>query len=228
MKVMGVIGGMGPEATANIFQKVVKATSAKKDQEHYKIIVYNDPAIPDRTDAIMGRGPSPVSSILEVGNILGELGVTIACIPCITAHYYIDTIQRSLPFIVINALAETEKYLNKQHPAVNKVGVLATEGTVTTKIFDRYLPSKEIIYPDRKHQSKVVDAIYGVRGIKSGDTGEHPRKLLVEAGSYLVNLGAQILIAGCTEIPLVIEPTCFPVPIIDPMDVVVSILVKEE
>ncbi|HSL87002.1 MAG TPA: amino acid racemase, partial [Bacteroidales bacterium] len=182
-KILCIIGGMGPEASAQLYMKMIKATKVKKDQEHFRIIIDSNPKIPDRTRAILGLGESPVNDIVETANNLQKMGVDIACIPCITSHYFYDDVIKGTDLKIIHALEELNIYIHEEYPGIKKIGVLATTGTKNTKIFDRYLKDVTIVYPDEKFQEDyVMEAIYGEgTGIKSGVTEGVPVELLKSA-----------------------------------------------
>ena len=92
-KLIGILGGMGPEATAHFYFKLIKATPSKTDQDHFRVIMDSNSKIPDRTSAIFGNGENPVPALIETAKTLECAKVDVACIPCITAHYFIDEIQ---------------------------------------------------------------------------------------------------------------------------------------
>lgn len=220
-KIIGIIGGMGPEATADLYLKIIKATKVTKDQDHFHVIIEGNAKIPDRTKAILGNGESPVDAIVSTGKNLELLGVNVACIPCITSHYFYDEIQSKLSFKILNALEETRKYIINNYPGVKNIGVLATSGTIKTGLFQKYLPEFNVIYPkDTTQKHKVMEAIYGDSGIKSGNTGEYPRNLLIEASNELISSGAELIISGCTEIALALKQDHITKPLVDPMEVV--------
>lgn len=226
-KIIGIIGGMGPEATADLYMKIIKATKVKEEQEHFRVIIDSNPKIPDRTKAILEKGESPVNAIVETANNLGKAGVDIGCIPCITAHYFFDEVQSQVPFKIINALEELNLYLKNNYPNIKNIGILATTGTVKTDLFNKYLTDFNIIYPDEDTQSKkVMEAIYGESGIKKGNIGKENLNLLVEATEELVDKGAKLIIGGCTEITLALKPYNIDKPLIDPMDVVAKSIVS--
>lgn len=226
-KIIGIIGGMGPEATADLYMKIIKATKVSKDQDHFRVIIDSNPKIPDRTKAILGIGESPVEAIVKTGKNLEKLGVEVACIPCITSHYFFEEIQKKLSFKILNALEETRKYIEDKYPEAKKIGVLATSGTLKTGLFNKYFPGFEIIYPETSVQdSMVMEAIYGASGIKSGNTGEYPLNLLKDASMKLIDNGAEIIISGCTEIALALKQEHINKPLIDPMVVVAHAVVK--
>ncbi len=228
-KILGIIGGMGPEATAQLYMKIIKATKVKKDQEHFRIVIDSNPKIPDRTKAILGLGESPVPYIIETANNIKKMGADLACIPCITSHYFYDEIVEGTDLKIIHALEELNLYIHRQFPGIEKVGVLATTGTKNTKIFDRYLKDFTIIYPEDKVQDEyVMEAIYGEgTGIKSGVTDGKPVDLLIEAGEHVIEKGAEVVILGCTEIGLVLKRDSLSKPSIDPMDVMAEVMISK-
>ena len=147
-RVIGIIGGMGPEATADLYMKIIKATKVENDQDHFRVIIDSNPKIPDRTEAILRNGESPVETMIQTGKNLEKLGADICCIPCITAHYFIEELQKELSVKIVNALEEVNIYLKENYPKLENVGILATMGSVKTEIFKKYLPDFNIIYPN--------------------------------------------------------------------------------
>ena len=136
-KVIGIIGGMGPEATASLFTRIIKCTKVEKDQDHYRVVIDSNPKIPDRTAAILGRGQSPVPAIVATGKNLEKIGADLLLLPCITSHYFIQEIQNHLSVPVINAIEELYKYIVNKDPNASKIGVLATSGTIKSGLFNK-------------------------------------------------------------------------------------------
>ncbi|HOU76345.1 MAG TPA: amino acid racemase [Candidatus Dojkabacteria bacterium] len=228
--IVGIIGGMGPEATLNLFGKIIEKSKpyVRVDQDHIRIIIDNNPKIPDRTEFIMKKGKSPLPQIVKTAQTLEKARVTLGVISCMTSHYFFDDIQGSVTFPILNAYIETYNFILQNHPNVKKIGVLATTGTRSTKLFEKYITGKEIIFPSLfTQENKVMEAIYGEQGIKKGIISTQNAKLLVEASNELITEGAEIIIAGCTEIPLVLKQNMLKVPIIDPMDVVAEVIVEK-
>lgn len=225
-QVLGILGGMGPEATAEFFRNVVDATPAAKDQDHFQILVNCDPSIPDRTDNILGRGPDPLPALLVAGRVLASAGATVGAIPCMTAHYWLEALRASLPFPFLSAFEELGRRIRSEYPRVKRIGVLATTGSIRAGLYEKHLADWRIHFPDEEAQSRfVMEAVYGKLGIKAGNRGDEPRRLLREAGNRLVARGADLLIAGCTEIPLVLKPGDFGVPVLDPLQVLARAVV---
>ncbi len=228
-RIVGILGGMGPEATSRFFELVVKNTEAKVDQEHLRIIVCNWPQIPDRTRAILYGGENPVPLMLEGLRILEKAGVEIAAIPCMTAHYFLPQLKKKTRLKLIDLITETADWTAASFPEVKAVGLLATEGTVATGIFQKafWRQKIEILTPSAGSQQKIMEAIYGEKGIKAGFSGSAPAHLLREAALELIQAGAGAIIAGCTEIPLALKQKHLPAPLIDPMLIGARALVKK-
>ncbi len=224
-KIIGIIGGMGPEATADFYMKIIKETKIKKDQDHFHVIIDSNVKIPDRTRAILYGEESPVPEIIKTAKRLEQLGVDVACIPCLTSHYFIKEIQASVSYPIMNILEETQNFIEKNFSQVKKIGILATTGTVKTKLFDQYFNKNLIIYPkDHIQEQKVMEAIYGEKGIKSGYLEGKPVGYLIEACEHLVDQGAELLILGCTEIGLALKQQHVSILMIDPLDLMAKII----
>src|SRR6056297_2894128 len=179
---------MGPEATADLYLKIIKNTKAKKDQDHFRVIIDSNVKIPDRTQAILHNGEDPTPYLIQTAKNLDKLSVDVACIPCITAHYFYEAVQESVSFKIINIIEEVVEYIKKYYPNIRKVGILSTTGTIKTELFNQYLKDYTIVYPTKEIQEKnVMKAIYGEKGIKSGGEPEYARKLLVEAGEKVIS-----------------------------------------
>jgi len=214
-RVIGILGGMGPEATVDLFKKIIKATPAEKDQEHLRIIIVNDPQEPERTDAILHGGASPVPKLKEDLRILKHAGTDFAVMPCNTAHYFIKDLRTAEILPVVDMIEETINFIGEKYPSVRRVGLLATDGTIQSQIYHHRAEYKdiEIITPGTADQNIVISAILDY--IKKGEL-EPARPLLLKIASTLVEMGAEMVIAGCTEIPLVLFEDDLEVPLVDP------------
>ncbi|MEM3824493.1 MAG: amino acid racemase [Candidatus Bathyarchaeia archaeon] len=217
-RVIGILGGMGPEATAELFYRIIKETPAKKDQEHVRIIVDNNPKIPDRTAAILGEGESPLPEMVRTAENLEKAGADFIVMPCVTAHYYYNKLQKSVRIPVLNMVELTAKTIAENFSEVKKVGFLGTTGTVKSGIFDKALGKfgVKVIYPLAKSQKMVMEAIYGC--IKAGKIFEG-RKIVIEEANRLIGAGADAVICGCTEISLVLKNGDVGKPVIDPLQI---------
>jgi aspartate racemase len=218
-KSIGILGGMGPEATAYFFNLIIKHTLAGKDQDHIPVIIYNNPKIPPRTDALLQKGPSPVPLLRQGLKVLARAGADFVVIPCITAHAFLSQIAAKEKIHLLNILEETLTFTRKNVPGLRRAGLIASSGTVKSGIFDLTFSKAgiTIIKPEAKEQEKIMEAIFGKKGIKAGFTSGRPKKLIIEAAQWLIQSGAQAVIAGCTEVPLVLREGDLPVPLIEPL-----------
>lgn len=226
-KIVGILGGMGPESTADFFLKIIKTTPVKKDQDHLRIIIDNNPKIPDRTLALLGKGKKPLEEVKGTIHNLEKAGADIIVMPCNTVHHYYEELQRSANIPIVNMISETAAYIYRAFPNIKKVGLLATTGTIKVGIYSEALKEIEIIIPDEEEQEKVMNAIYGERGIKAGYTQGNPRKEVLEVAEVLVKEGAEVIILGCTEISLVLNQEDLSVLLINPLQILAEVVVKK-
>ncbi len=200
MKVLGIIGGLGPMATAYFFQLITQMTDANCDQEHIEILIHSKPQIPDRTNYILGKSQeNPVWEMIKTGKDLMKQGADVLAIPCITAHYFQKELENAIGIPIINAIEETALYLQEHN--ISKVGIMATDGTIESRIFQRELESKgiEVIVPSKENQKKIMYLIYD--NVKAGKRMD--KKVFDEVGQEFIEQGAQVILLGCTEISLI-------------------------
>ncbi len=218
-KTIGILGGMGPEATAHFFNLIIKDTAAARDQDHIPVIIYNLPQVPERTAALLGKGPSPVPLLRKGIRRLGRAGADFIVIPCITAHAFLPEIKTAGRVPILSLLDEALALSRKKIPKLKRAGLLASTGTLRSGLFHKAFATAgvEIINPTDKEQAKIMEAVFGKAGIKAGFTRGQPRRLILNAARRLIRRGAQAIIAGCTEIPLVLKDEDISVPLIEPM-----------
>lgn len=200
MKTLGVLGGLGPMATAYFLQLVIQMNEAETDQEHIEVILHSKPQIPDRTGYILGRSKdNPMPQMAEVGKKLAAQGAQVIAIPCITAHYFQKQLEEEVGIPILNAIEETALYLEKA--GVTKAGIMATDGTVESKLFQKTLEKHHIecVLPNKENQSKVMHLIY--ENVKAGKEVEMP--LFEEISKGLSADGAQVILLACTELSLI-------------------------
>jgi aspartate racemase len=229
-KVLGILGGMGPDATCYFFQRVVRLTDAKSDSDHIEIVIHNNTKVPDRTRAILAGGESPVGELIRSAKLLERAGADMIAIPCITAHNFVDQVARETRTPILHAIRETVSYLRRSHPHVRRVGVLSTTGTFRSGIFQNVLSDSGFepkALPLDMQEKYVMEAIYASNGIKAGYLEGESRNMLLHAANQLIAQGVDALIAGCTEIPLAIRQADFTLPFIDPMEVLALRSIEE-
>ncbi len=216
--VIGILGGMGPAATADLFQKIITLTPARRDREHLRVIIDNNPQIPDRTAALRGLGASPVPMMLQSARILESAKVDFIVVPCNTAHYFVRQIEPELKVPVLSMIDISVRYIMTHYLRVKTCGLLASTGTVISRVYEDAFRARGIavIVPDEQEQeSLVMEAIYGDTGIKAGKLTGMPHRNLRQAAASLQKRGAEIILMACTEIPLALRPGDAEVPLLD-------------
>jgi len=224
-KTIGILGGMGPEATIYLFNLIVKLTKASRDQDHIASIVFNNPKIPDRTEAILRDGPSPLPYLIEGAKILERAGADFILMPCVTAHYYHGEIVRHISIPFLDLLEEVLGYTKHVLGGLKKIGLLATDGTLGSGLFQERFARNgmEIVMPGDKGQALLMKTLYGEKGIKAGYK-KQPKKMILEVlGELLTDQQPQGVIAGCTEIPLVLNQSDMAVLFIDPLRILAEV-----
>ena len=209
---LGIVGGVGPAATVDFMQKIIRHTPAGRDQDHLPMIVEHKPQIPDRTANLVSDGADPTIALYDACLKLEGQGATAIAIPCNTAHAFVERIQPHLQVPIINMLQETVGHILTSHPHEKQVGLLATSGTVQTGIYREVLEAAGLVClePDELHQQRVMEAIYGPEGVKGRFNRPYCRKLLQPVVDHLAQKGAAVCILGCTELPLIYDEAELP------------------
>ncbi|HHW17710.1 MAG TPA: amino acid racemase [Firmicutes bacterium] len=221
-KTIGILGGMGPEATCDLFLKIIKSTPARKDQDHIRVIIDSNPEIPDRTAYILGKGTDPRPYLIATAKNVEKAGASFIAIPCNTAHYFYDDIRSAVSIPVLHIMEEVARSVKGK---VKKAGLLASTGTVKTGLYERALNEVgiEMTVPEGRDQDKVMEAIYLVKAGKL----EEAKAIALEQGKLLVSQGVEVVIAGCTEIPLILRDGDLPVTVIDATKILAEACVRE-
>ena len=228
-KVIGILGGLGPEATVFIFQKILEHTPASKDQEHLRIIIDNNPKIPERLPAILGTGPDPVPAMVASGQALKKAGADFIIIPCVTAHYFLKDLRREIDLPIISMLDETAVRIKTFNPRIKKVGLLAAEGTMKVGLFQERLirEGMETIIPEGADRREAQVNIFKIKDTKA----KHDRREIAgrfrEIARKLVERGAEAILIGCTEISVVADPDSFSVPGFDALTILGQAAIRE-
>jgi aspartate racemase len=221
-KVIGVLGGMGPAATVEFFRRLVESTPATIDQNHLRIVIDNDPTVPDRIQALLHGGPTPAPALARMAQRLQSVGAEVLTMPCNTAHAFLDAIRDAVDsaITIIDMIQETAARAD-----VSAVGLLATGGTVATRIYHRALEERSIrvVVPSSGGQETVGRAI---EAIKAGRSLGEVESAIARAVGRLKAQGAEAVIAGCTEISL-LDGKRMPLPWIDSLDCLVDATIRE-
>ena len=203
---VGVVGGVGPAATVDFMQKLVRSTPATRDQEHIKLLVEQNPQIPDRTDNLLGDGPDPTVSLYATCKKLEAGDVDIIAIPCNTAHAFVERIQPYLNVPIVNMLTVSVEYLRATFPELREVGLLATTGTIMSGVYRKALEAHGLrqVVPSDGLQARVMNAIYGEHGVKAGFLAGECIGDVTAVVNELSERGVEVILLGCTELPLLL------------------------
>ena len=225
-EIIGILGGMGPAATADFYSKLVSMTPVHSDQDHLRTVIWSDPTIPDRTDALLGLGPDPTPLLLHGCRVLRKAGATVIAIPCNTAHAFVPRIADRVGLPIIHMIDEVARHLAALDPPVRTAGLLATTGTVRAGLYQEWLArvGVSLVLPDPASQDEEVMA--AIRAVKAGERGIVAAEPLRRAANRLIDRGAQAIIAGCTEIPLGLSAEAIQVPLLDPAVVLARALIR--
>lgn len=214
-KIVGILGGMGPEATVDLFQKIVAATPAETDQEHLRIIIDNNPKIPSRQAAMLEGGEDPTPMLVSTARNLEKAGADFLVMPCNAAHLFYQAVAEAVRIPALHIADETVAEALRRFPDLKTVGMLASTATVQFRLYHDRFEAKGIaaLSPSEEEQEKLQAAIFSV---KAGDKGPAVRAAVREIGENLAGRGAQLLVTACTELPLVLRDGGASVPVLDP------------
>ncbi|WP_242972890.1 cysteate racemase [Anaeromicrobium sediminis] len=202
MGTIGILGGMGPLATVDIFNKIITLTEANSDNEHIEIIVDNNTRIPDRTNHIINNGENPTNYLIKSAIRLEMMGADVIIMPCNTAHYFYDEVVKYIDIPFLNMIVETAKETEKLYSG-KKVGLLATAGTYNSGIYDKVFSEYglELIKPDSDKMKYIMDLIYGIKSGRSDIDITNFHTVLQDLKEQEV----EAFILGCTELPIAFE-----------------------
>ena len=228
-RIVGILGGMGPAATVDLFERIVKATPARTDQDHLHILIENNPAVPDRTAAILEGGPDPLPLLRAGVQKLTAQGADLIAIPCNTAHHYLPQLWPAVSCQVLDMIGETATAIRERHGTTATVGILATAGTLGSGLYQKALAEAGIpfLVPDKAGLALLMQAIYGPTGIKAAGPGPESRSMLQQVCRDLAFQGAEVLLLGCTELPLVLQDGDVPWPLAASNQVLAEAVVRE-
>ncbi len=199
-KIVGILGGMGPEATVDLMQRIIRLTPALDDADHIRCIVDNNPKVPSRIKAIIeGDGEDPGPCMADMGRRLESWGADFLAIACNTAHYYYDAVQQAVDIPVINLIDLVATQVQKTFPNPGSVGILASPAVAMTGLYAKRFTPLGIhdVWPDPDHQERLLGII---KAVKQGDTGDRVRADYAGVCENLKQRGASLAIVACTEL----------------------------
>jgi aspartate racemase len=240
---IGILGGMGPQAGLDMAHKLIMETRTEKDQDHLPFVLLSMPSsVPDRTEYLLGKiTENPAYAIAEQFEVLAGMGANIAAMACNTAHagpifdVVLEILEaRNVNIRLLHLVGETIDHLKLKYPGIHRVGVLATKGTYQSHLFDLALADAglEAVNPNAETRDELIHAaLYAPSiGIKStgGAVTEEARRRVQLAIDHLRGRGAEAIILGCTELPLAVSGSSSDdLPILDPAVIMARKLISE-
>ncbi len=219
-KIVGIIGGMGPEATADFYMRLVKRTPAGRDQDHLHVIMDGNPAIPDRTESYLNESTATMDAVVESALRLEQMGAELLTMPCNSAHIWYDGIISQLTVPLINMVEEVFAAIRES--GLRTVGLLGTAGALQSGLYERYAGDVNLMVPTDDEREHIHRAIYAVKAGARPDEGTGKRTLLEIITGYRER-GAEGVILGCTETPLLVSQKDMPeFPVFDSTDILVE------
>ena len=219
-KVLGVLGGMGPLASAHFMVRLTLLTDAARDQDHIPAVLWSDPRVPDRNQARQGTGPDPLPWLVRGLHGLEAAGCGAVAIPCNTAHGWIDGMRAATRLPILHIIDAAAEDLRRQRVRPGRVGVMGTEATLAMRLYQDQLAALgwPTIEPDPAEMAELVTP--AIEAVKANRVAEAYAPLAEMVGR-LRDRGAQAVVLGCTEIPLGIQAgpwETLDVPVIDTID----------
>lgn len=215
LKTIGILGGMGPMATADLFAKITAMTKADCDNDHIRIYIDSNAQIPDRTQAILHGGTDPVAEMTSALEHLKLCGADCIIMPCNTAHYFLPRLQAKTTTPILSMLQATAKACAQRYPG-KTAGILATQGTLCSGVYEQALQEQGVPYilPEQADRERLMSVIYD--GVKKGCPIEQSRRDMEACLANMAQQGAEYFILGCTELPIAAEQLHLPQAFVDP------------
>lgn len=222
---VGILGGMGPAATADFYSKLIAATPAATDQEHLRVMIWADPTVPDRSVAITRDGEDPTSHLIAGAQQLADAGASFYVVACNGAHAFLPRVRQEVALDYLSIIEVTAEHVSSL-PYAKQAGLLATDATLQSDLYQQALDRAGVkpVVPTAEDQRTVMETIYAV---KSGRLHDEQRAALAAVAERMVTSGADVIIAACTEIPLAITEEESPRPLIDPAYLLANRVVQE-
>jgi aspartate racemase len=217
-QVVGVLGGLGPEATLDFYTKVLALTPAARDQDHLHLIIDSNPGVPNRNEAVAGTGPSPGPALAAMAVGLERAGADFLVMVCNAAHAFAPEIEAAVSVPFVSIIEETCDAALRRVSGLKTVGVLGSSGCLDAGLYQAAFTKRGVttLVPKGIERDRFMSLLYRV---KAGDKGAEVREVMRTLAGSLVGAGAQAIVAGCTEVPLVLSSDALPCPLVNSTDV---------
>ena len=213
-KNVGIIGGMGPAATVDLMARIIRLSPVRSDQDGIRMLVDNNPHVPDRSQAIAGKGPSPAPVLAAMAQGLQAQGADFLVMACNTAHAFEQPIREAVDIPFLSIIQETLDAVKALPVRPKRVALLAAAGCLDAALYQKAFAGVDVqtLAPEGQVRDDFMRLVYE---IKTGDTGSSARQRMKALAGSLVDQGGEALIAGCTEVPLVLGRDDVACPFID-------------
>jgi aspartate racemase len=211
----GILGGMGPAATAEFYAKLVARTPAVRDQDHLRVVVWADPTVPDRVAAVLDGSTDPYPALLDGARRLRDMGATVVGIPCHTAHFFLPKLAADTGLRFVDMVAETAAALRGR---TGRVALLGTRGTIASRLYQDRLPGVDLLIPPEPVQRDVDEAVAAVKRTAIDEAAGHLERALHA-------LDAPLTVLACTELPLAARHVSAPGDLLDPTDLLADAMI---
>jgi len=221
---IGVLGGMGPEATVLLMARVVAMTSVDDDSDHVSMIVDNNTQIPSRIKALIEKtGDDPGPILADMARGLETYGAEALAMPCNTAHHYAPVIEKAVDIPLLNMVQLAVSHLEALDLTIRSVGILASPAVQTTQIFDHAFNSRNIktLYPS--DQDQMLDSI---RTVKSNSSDGTARQIMEKAARELIDSEADCLLVACSELSIIADALPTVIPCLDTIDILAQSIIE--
>ena len=228
-KIVGVLGGMGPDATVDFMSKVIARTNtinkangkAGADQDHIRMLIDHNPRIPNRHAAIKGVGEDVGAYLADMATRLENAGADFLVMVCNTAHAFQTDIQQASKIPFVSIIDEVIAELKNTQPQNTKVGLMAAQGCLDAELYQHALNEagfQLVVWSDAE-LAEFMDVVYQIKG---GNTDKQIKQAMLSLANTLIDKGAEVILAGCTEIPLVLHEDSLSVPMLSSTDILVN------
>jgi aspartate racemase len=221
-KIVGIIGGMGPEATVDFMHRLIAATPARDDKDHLHVLADNNPKIPSRIAALIeGTGEDPTPVLCRMAQGLESQGADFLVIPCNTAHHYLPAIARSVRIPVLDMVELSVKKLLAAGTGLRRIGMLASPAVRLVGLYSERMEGAglQALYPRAAEEDALLAVI---KAVKAGQFSDRHRKDYAKIAKSLGEAGAEAFLIACTELSVIGPPDGVTAPVIDTLDVLVQ------
>jgi len=224
---LGIIGGMGSVAAAHFFKRLIELTPAVTDQEYIETFLHNNTQVPDRTAGVLYGKPSPLPELRRSVEILNSLDSSHIVLACMTSHYFLPQLQEISRAEILDGIALSA--VRCRELGLKRVGIIASTGAIALGLFQKQLKKMGIdalIFSEQDQEHYFAEPVYAEWGVKAGYVTGRPKERLNQGAQLLIEDGAEAIIAGCTELPLVFSAEDFSVPLVDTIDVLLETAIQ--